>query len=1035
MKTPIIDRRLDPLVYGIIGLLMVASFIADLMFPLGTAVWMLYLMPVTMAYMGTRQQVPLALAAMVVVLLVIGYFLSPPGVDIDLARLNRVLASVVIWIIAVGATISIRNRLAVRREEWLQQGELDVAAKLNGEQQLEQLGSNVLTCLAEYLGAQVGAVYFRDGEEFRLTARYGMPLSAPVPERFLPGDGLLGQAVKDKRNFLLDDVPDNYLYFGSGLGQAKPRHMLIAISKVDGEVGAVMELGFVEEVDPLWLTLLERVSEAVGVAVRSAEYRARLQELLEETQQQAEELQVQSEELKATNEELELQSRSLKESQARLEAQQAELEETNAQLEEQAQTLEGQRDDLSRAQAVLEEQARELERASRYKSEFLANMSHELRTPLNSLLIMARLLAENRGGNLEPEQVRFAQTIETSGNDLLVLINDILDISKIEAGHLELDVRQVRIAPMLSKLKSTFEASASAKGLAFRAEIEPGLPAELETDAQRLEQVLRNFLSNAVKFTEKGEVVLRARRTVDGRVMFSVKDTGVGIAPEQQGIIFEAFRQADGTISRKYGGTGLGLSICRELARLLGGTITVDSAEGEGSVFSLILPEKYEGEEPSGPPAASERTTIEKPAAPKRPSTESRERRSGVEDDRERLTGDSRVILVVEDDPVFARVLYELAHEAGFDCLVAETSDEGVLMARQYLPTAVILDIGLPDHTGLTVLDRLKRDMRTRHIPVHVVSANDYSHAALAYGAAGYSLKPVKREELLRVLEGLETALPERMRRVLIVEDDSTQLESLMHLLATRDVETVLARSAAECLGHLGSGIFDCMVLDLNLPDSSGLDLLERLSNDEAVSFPPVIVYTGKELSADEELRLRKYSKSIIIKGARSPERLLDEVTLFLHQVVSELPEQHRNMLVKSLSRDATLEGRHILVVEDDIRNVYALTSILEPHGVSISIARNGREALSTLEQASRPDGRRIDLVLMDIMMPEMDGLTATREIRRRVEWRSLPIIALTAKAMAHDQEQCLAAGANDYLAKPLDVDKLLSLVRVWMPR
>ena len=744
---------------------------------------------------------------------------------------------------------------------------------------------------------------------------------------------------------------------------------------------------------------------------------------------------MQSEELRAANEELEAQSRVLQESQSRLEAQQSELEETNAQLEEQAQALESQRDDLSRTQAVLEEQARDLERASRYKSEFLANMSHELRTPLNSLLIMARLLAENRNGNLEPEQIRFAQTIETSGNDLLVLINDILDISKIEAGHLELDVRQVRIAPVLSKLKAAFEASATAKGLAFRIESEPGLPTEFETDPQRLEQVLRNFLSNAVKFTDKGEVVLQARRAVDGRLMFSVKDTGVGISPEQQSIIFEAFRQADGTISRKYGGTGLGLSISRELARLMGGIITVESAEGEGSVFSLVLPEAFMGEAAEELPKAPEPVAIRTSGPADNPAPEIRQRRNGFEDDRERLTGDSRVILVVEDDPVFARVLFDLAHEAGFDCLVAETADEGVLMARQYMPAAVILDVGLPDHTGLTVLDRLKRDMRTRHIPVHVVSGDDYSHAARAYGAAGYSLKPVKREELLRVLEGLESALPQRMRRVLIVEDDSTQLESLMHLLATRDVETVLARSAAECLEHLGEGLFDCLVLDLNLPDRSGLDLLEKLSQDESLSFPPVIVYTGKELSADEELRLRKYSKSIIIKGARSPERLLDEVTLFLHQVVSELPEQHRNMLLKSLSRDAALEGRHILVVEDDIRNVYALTSVLEPHGVNVSIARNGIEALKVLEERGASGERPVDLVLMDVMMPEMDGLTCTREIRRRSEWRNLPIITLTAKAMAHDQEECLAAGANDYLAKPLDVGKLLSLVRVWMPR
>jgi CheY-like chemotaxis protein/anti-sigma regulatory factor (Ser/Thr protein kinase) len=553
----------------------------------------------------------------------------------------------------------------------------------------------------------------------------------------------------------------------------------------------------------------------------------------------------------------------------------------------------------------------------------------------------------------------------------------------------------------------------------------------MESDQQRIEQVLKNFLSNAIKFTDRGTVSLEAAHRGDGRIAFTVRDTGVGIAPDQQQLIFEAFRQADGTISRKYGGTGLGLSISRELARLLGGEVEVESQPGEGSAFTLILPERYD-------PALIAAPTMTASPAPVRaqPTNPARPRVApAAQDDREHLSGDARVILIVEDDPVFARILCDIAHELNFQCLIASTADEGALMARQYVPNAVILDMNLPDHTGLSVLDRIKRDVRTRHIPVHVVSVDDDSQAALSSGAIGYLFKPVKREALIDMLEGLEARLSQRMRRVLVVEDDAQQADSVRLLLGSRDVETVTAHSAAQCFELLGRETFDCMVLDLNLPDASGLDLLDRLSADEAVGFPPVIVYTGRDLAQDEEMRLRRYSKSIIVKGAKSPERLLDEVTLFLHQVVSDLPEPQQALIAKSLGRDAALDGRNILVVEDDIRNVYALTSIFEPHGTNVRIARNGREALDALDEAARGLTAPVDLVLMDVMMPEMDGLTATREIRLKPWGKQLPIITLTAKAMARDQQDCLDAGANDYLAKPLDVDKLLSLARVWMPR
>jgi len=1018
--------------YAALAALLAVPFAADLVLPLGTAIWVIYLVPTVLAYLATRTLVPVAIAATATVLVVVGFFLAPTGVDPSIAQLNRLLSVITNWVLAGVGVLFIRNRLSIHKQQWLRTGEVGLAEAVGGELPLEDLGEHALRFLADYVGATAGAIFIRNGDGFRRYATYGVPEKSGVPEQFRLSDGLLGQAVREQRGFVLDEVPEGYLYFGSALGQACPRQLAIAPICADGEVNAVIELGLPHGGAAESAELLARVSDQLGVTVRSGKYRTRLEELLEETQRQAEELQAQGEELRANNEELEAQSKALLESQARLEAQQSELEEANAQLEEQAHELEAQRDDLARAQSSLKGQAVELEQTSRYKSEFLANMSHELRTPLNSLLIMARLLTENRTGNLTPEQVKHAEMIETSGNDLLLLINDVLDISKIEAGHLDLQPRRIPVARTLEKLKATFGAVAEEKGLALQVELAPGTPAEIETDPQRLEQVLKNFVSNALKFTDRGQVTVSAMRHGDGRLAFAVRDTGIGIAPDQQRAIFEPFRQADGTISRKYGGTGLGLSISRELARLLGGEVQVESVVGKGSIFTLILPQTYDAALVQAP-AASERPAARAARGQGASSAVADEPRV-YEDDRERLSGDSRVILVVEDDAAFAGILRDLAHELGFLCLMAGTADEGALMARQYLPDAVILDMGLPDHTGLSVLDRIKRDVRTRHIPVHIVSVADDAQPALAGGAVGYLLKPVKREQLVEMLEGLETRMAQKMRRVLVVEDDERQAESVKMLLASRDVETVMVQTAAECLEKLGQETFDCMVLDLNLPDRPGLDLLQQLSADESVGFPPVIVYTGRDLSPDEELRLRRYSKSIIVKGAKSPERLLDEVTLFLHQVVSELPEQQQQLLAKSLNRDAALDGKQILVVEDDIRNVYALTSVLEPHGARVRIARNGREALESLEK-SETDGGSIDLVLMDVMMPEMDGLTAIGEIRRQARWKNLPVIALTAKAMARDQRECLAAGANDYLAKPLDVDKLLSLIRVWMPR
>ena len=952
------------------------------------------------------------------------------------ALLSGVLAGIlgILLTIAIGVLIR-RSTLARRREEWLQAGNLGLASAMMGDQRTEQLGGSILTYLANHVGAVAGAIFVGGSDAYKRSSTYGVPADAKLPDLVRPREGLLGQVAVEGKPVIVNDVPENYLEFGSALGRDKPRHLVLAPAAIDHNVNTVIELGFLRPVDERVLAFLKEASGTIATAIRSANYRSELQNLLEETQRQSEELQVQSEELRVSNEELEEQGRALKESQARLEQQQVELEQTNSQLEEQAQQLESQKDDLERSNASTQLKARELEQASRYKSDFLANMSHELRTPLNSSLILAKLLADNPDDNLTAEQVKYAQTIQSSGNDLLNLINDILDLSKIEAGHVDIRPEPVSVERLSNNLRQVFEPIAKNKSLGFEIDISPECPAVIETDLQRIEQILKNLLSNAFKFTEKGKVTLSMNRTGDGQVAFGVTDTGIGIAPEQQKRIFEAFHQADGTISRKFGGTGLGLSISRELVRLLGGTIHIRSQEGKGSTLTVTLPLAYDPAivAPRAPVGNAVPLAPAASAAPSQPTALLP--RAIVEDDRAMPSDERRILLVVEDDQTFAAILRDLAREMGFRSLVAGTAQDALNLAQQFMPSAIVLDVGLPDQSGLSVLDRLKRDVRTRHIPIHIVSGDDYTETALSLGAVGYMLKPVQREQLVEVLHKLEAKLTQGVRRVLIVEDNEVQREAVAKLLTSHDVETVSAGTAAETLALLKDQTFDCMVLDLSLPDASGYSLLETISQEDTHSFPPVIVYTGRVLASDEEEKLRRYSKSIIIKGAKSPERLLDEVSLFLHQVVSELPDEQQKMIRKARHRDALLEGRRILIVEDDVRNVYALTNILEPRGALIQIARNGQEALDALEKSSADDVSKIDLVLMDVMMPVMDGLTATRAIRKNADWKKLPIITLTAKAMPDDQQRCIDAGANDYMAKPLDVEKLLSLVRVWMPR
>jgi tubulin-specific chaperone A len=764
-------------------------------------------------------------------------------------------------------------------------------------------------------------------------------------------------------------------------------------------------------------------------------------ELLEQTRQQAERLQIQQEELQQTNDELESQTQALRSSEASLQTQQEELRVTNEELEEQKKEMEEQRDAvqrnndaLERARREIADKARDLETASHYKSEFLANMSHELRTPLNSVLILSQLLENNKDNNLTDKQVEFARTIYTSGTDLLNLINEVLDLAKIEAGKMTISPEDINLQELLAELVRPFKSTTEKKGLELGTVIEEELPATILSDSQRLPQILRNLLSNACKFTEKGGVTLAVGRPKTGvdlsrsglnperALAFRVVDTGIGIPAELQSHVFEAFHQADGTTSRRFGGTGLGLSISRELARLLGGEIQLTSKEGEGSTFTLYLPERLD----DTPAAMKDNEAARKISARPAPEEDGHE----VNDDRRQISFGDKSLLIIEDDTSFADTLMDLARQRGFKCLVAEDGETGLRFAGRHRPSAIILDISLPGMDGWEVMERLKANPETRHIPVHFISATDKQIPAKYLGAVGYLVKPVDVAKLDEAFTRIEEIIAKPVKKLLVVEDVDAQRQAIVELIGNGDVVTTAVATGAEALERLRSENFDCMILDLGLADMSGFDLLAAIRDDARLQDIPIIIYTGKELSEDEDAELRKYAESIIVKGVRSPERLLDETTLFLHRVQRDLPDEKQRMLRRMTAADAELAGRKILLVDDDMRNVFALSNVLELRGVEVVVGRNGVDGLAKLDQ-----NPNVDLVLMDIMMPEMDGYEAMRRIRQDKRFAGLPIIALTAKAMKGDRDKCLEAGASDYLAKPVDADRLLSLLRVWLHR
>jgi signal transduction histidine kinase/DNA-binding response OmpR family regulator len=1008
------EERTSTTLYLVIAALIAGVVIADLMSPLGLAVWVFYMVPLGACLFSRSPLLPLQLAVLTtacITLITVKPFTPEPLVERWLAFGNRGMYVTMFWVVAYMMRQLILARLASDREEWLRGMQANLLVNLQGELSTAEVAKRSLSGLVAALGAPVGALYVKDGPVLVRAASHALESHA-TPSSFRTGEGLIGQAALSGKGTILDNLPEGFLRIDAGVGAGRPTEVVVSPSCAHGEPVAVLALGTTRRHASVDHELLERVSSPMAMALVSAQHKKRLEELLDESQRQAEELQSQ---------------------QAELETQQAELEATNEELNQTNSLMEVQTEELERRRGELVKEREVADRASQYKSEFLANMSHELRTPLNSSLILARLLADNKEGNLSAEQVRSAETIYSAGNDLLALINDILDLSKIESGRAEVVNEAVSVPQLLEVLERSFRPVAVDKGLELRVQASADCPDRISTDGRRLEQILKNLLSNALKFTERGKVELEIAPASRGWLAFSVSDTGIGITPEQREVIFEAFRQADGTTSRKYGGTGLGLSISRELARLLGGRLEVVSRLGEGSRFSLLLP--LDVSAGARPQALDVDVSPRRTLPPKRERLPPKPRPAPAEpvfpDDRAHLTRRGRTILAVEDDLPFARILYDLAHELDFDCVVATTADDALALARELRPSGIVLDVGLPDASGLSVLEMLKRDPATRHIPVHMVSSSDNVHTALELGAIGYALKPVAREELALALRKLHTEQARDVRHVLIVEDDPVQQASVRELLTGQLVQLTTAGSVKEALAELERATVDCMVLDLSLPDGSGYDLLDRMGESSSrQAFPPVIIYTGRELTRADEDRLRRHVRSIIVKGPRSPERLLDEVTLFLHQVESTLPPEQRRMLAEARQRESAFEGRCILVVEDDVRNVFALSKVLEPRGAKVEISRNGREALDLL--ARKPD---IDLVLMDLMMPEMDGLAAMREIRRNPAFKRLPIIALTAKAMPDDRDQAIAAGANDYMAKPFEVERLVSLCRVWLPK
>ena len=998
----------------------------------------------------------------------------------DASKFNFVFAVLllVIGMILIAVyTIIATNLKALKKSEsetagknWLLTGNAELNEKLIGDQNIIQLANSTISFLCTYMKANIGAVYLFNEKDntLKLTGKFAFSSAKDTTEIFKLNEGLIGQAAWEQKQISLTDISEDQIRITSSVLNAKPKNLLITPILLDGRTIGVIEIGklsdFTETEKEFINVSMRSIAISINTVQQAEEKELRAAELAiannelayqndekekraaelaianeelafqneekekravelsfanKELSNQAEELQIQQEELRQLNEELEQQAQNLKQ-------QQEELQMTNEELEEQTQSLEEKNKEVEASKNDIEKKTKQLEISSKYKSEFLANMSHELRTPLNSLLILSKDLSENRKKNLDEVQVESAEIIYKSGHDLLVLINEVLDLSKIEAGKMNVNIEKVYIKNFSHNLLRDFKHQAEQKGLTILCELASNLPDFIHTDSQRLNQILKNLLSNAIKFTENGSVIIRIELYTETTLNISVTDTGIGISEDKQSAIFEAFQQAEGGTSRKYGGTGLGLSISRELAKLLEGEIKVDSNLDQGSTFSLIIPLAiYPTQE------AEQEIPVQPISTPRRSENDVKYLNyPTIQDDREVINADDKIVLIIEDDRNFAAILLKQANKKGFKCLSASSGEDGLLLAAKYKPQAIILDMGLPGIKGKQVLHELKVNPSVRHIPVHIISANDRSLEPIREGAVEYLMKPIAKDELEQAFNRIENFVDRKIKKLLIIEDSENSRKAMKILIGTGDVECYEAATGKEAIAIFENNHIDCIILDIGLPDMTGFELIHTLGEMKGHNLPPIIVYTGKELTKEENNLLHKYSDSIIIKGIKSEERLLDETALFLHRTISNLPKSKQIMIHNLHDKEAIFQSKKILLVDDDMRNVFALSKILQERGMEVIKSEDGKNALNMLEVHSD-----IDLVLMDIMMPEMDGYEAMKRIRSQIKFRNLPIIALTAKAMKDDKQKCIDAGANDYITKPIDVDRLLSLMRVWLSK
>ncbi len=918
-------------------------------------------------------------------------------------------------------------------KEWLQSGIASLNNKMVGEKTVKELAKDVIEEIIEHTHSHVAALYLNeDGETLCLTASYAL-LEDQARKHLNSGEGLVGQCIQSGKPILINDIPEGELTINYTAGNTTPRNVIVVPIFRNEEIIGAMEFGALQTYTPLQLDYLNSISNNIGIAIHVAQNRSKLQEFLEETQAQAEELQTQHRELEGLNAELEAQTQRIQTSEEELRVQQEELLQSNQELEERTSLLEEKNQLIRERNIDIQQKAEQLEQSTKYKSEFLANMSHELRTPLNSILLLSKLMSENK--ELDKEYIEYAEVIQSSGQGLLGLIDEILDLSKIEAGKMKLEFRDVSITEIVTDMSSLFNPLAKNKHLDLIIDIDESIQ-QINTDKMRLEQILKNLLSNAIKFTSSGKVTLTISKNDPGdHILFKVTDTGIGIPGDKQGLIFEAFQQADGSTRRKFGGTGLGLSISRELAKLLDGDIELTSKENVGSEFMLTLPliRKSITEQPE---SVQKSEDIAQPIYVDRIEQFVAERftvdhiPNEIEDDRNNIQPGDRVILIIEDDTNFAKTLLSFTRKRDYKGIVAVRGDMGIEMANLYQPLAILLDIQLPVKDGWQVMEELKSNPITRPIPVHIMSSLEVKKESLLKGAVDFINKPVALEHIKQIFYKLEEAFSRHPKKVLIVEENKQHAEALSYFLSNYNIQTEVADNVKQSIGALNKNEVDCVILDMGIPDKNAYETLDMIKKSPGLENLPIIIFTGKNLSKGEETRIKQYADSIVIKTAHSYQRILDEAGLFLHLVEeSEIDKQHKKSNSKKLGGlYDVLNNKTVLIADDDVRNIFSLTKALEQHKMKVVAAMDGKEALQALKE-----NPMVDIVLMDMMMPEMDGYETTREIRKSAAYKQLPILAVTAKAMMGDREKCIAAGASDYISKPVDIDQLISLLRVWL--